>query len=435
MENRNKYSAWKRFCFCLLFFAFIQGCSSNSSDHETRFENKALRMDYRHTGSKETSSIEFVAWKAEPFWGGPEGNRIDDPPKGEFVIDVFDTSKGALIYSKGFSTLFSEWQTTDEAESTVKTFYESVVIPFPRREVRLQLIRRNKQQEFHVIFETSFNPLQALMETSAPPDYETVKILDAGDPSEYPDLVFLPEGYTADEMEKFRRDVERLTEAMFSWVPYDAYQGLFNVWIVKAPSKESGTDIPQDGIYKDTILNSTFNTFGIDRYLTTSDMKAVRDLASCAPYDQICIMVNHDKYGGCGIYNFYTIFTADNKMSEFLFMHEFGHGFVALADEYYDSEVAYTDFFDLSVEPYQENITTLIDFESKWEDMVDPNTPIPTPDDPAYYETVGVFEGAGYQAKGIYRPYHDCTMKSKSINNFCPVCRRAIRRTIEAYMD
>ena len=236
-------------------------------------------------------------------------------------------------------------------------------------------------------------------------------------------------------MEKFRQDVVKLTNAMFSWAPYDEYQGLFNVWIVKAPSQESGTDIPQDGIYKDTILNSTFDTFGIDRYLTTSDMKAVRDLASCAPYDEICIMVNHDKYGGCGIYNFYTIFTADNEMSEFLFMHEFGHGFVALADEYYDSAVPYTDFFDLSVEPYQENITTLVDFESKWEDMLDPDTPIPTPDDPPYYETVGVFEGAGYQAKGIYRPYHDCTMKSKSINNFCPVCRRAIRRTINGYMD
>ena len=392
-------------------------------------------MDYLHRGSKETASVEFLAWKAEPFWGGPTWNLIDNPLKGEFVIQVFDAFNHELIYLKGFSTLFSEWQTTDEAKSTVKTFYESVVIPFPRREVELRLLRRNRQQEFHVIFETSFNPLKTLMETSSPPDYETVKVFDAGDPSKYPDLVFLPEGYTKDEMEKFRQDVVKLTDAMFSWAPYDEYQGLFNIWIVKAPSKESGTDIPQDGIYRDTILNSTFDTFGIDRYLTTSDLKAVRDLASCAPYDEICIMVNHDKYGGCGIYNFYTIFTADNEMSEFLFMHEFGHGFVALADEYYDSEVPYTDFFDLTVEPYQENITTLIDFKSKWEDMLDPNTPIPTPDDPAFFDTVGVFEGAGYQAKGIYRPYHDCTMKSKSINNFCPVCRRAIRRTVERYMD
>ena len=399
------------------------------------FENKALRMDYLHTGSKDTSSVEFLAWKAEPFWGGSKWNLIDDPLKGEFVIQIFDTADDELIYSKGFSTLFSEWQTTDEALDTVKTFYESIIIPFPKYEIRLRLSRRNKEQQFHVIFETSFNPFYVPIKASPPPKYKVVKILDAGDPSEYVDLVFLPEGYTKNEMEKFRQDVERLTDTIFSWSPYDAYQGLFNIWIVEAPSEESGTDIPQDGIWKNTILNSSFNTFNIDRYLTTSDFKSVRDLASCAPYDQICIIVNHDKYGGCGIYNSYTIFTADNEMSEFLFMHEFGHGFVALADEYYSSDVPYTDFFDLTVEPYQENITTLIDFQSKWRDMVDPNTPVPTPDDPIYFHTVGVFEGAGYQAKGIYRPYHDCTMKSKTINNFCPICQRAIRRTIEGYMD
>ncbi|MBW1783420.1 MAG: peptidase M64 [Deltaproteobacteria bacterium] len=400
-----------------------------------RFENKALRMDYLHTGSKDASSVEFLCFSAEPFWGGSKRNLIDDPLKGEYVVQVFDTADDELIYSKGFSTLFNEWQTTDEASNSTKTFYESILIPFPKQEVRLQLSRRNKEQQFHVIFETTINPFYVPIAASPRPDYNVVKILDAGDPSEYVDLVFLPEGYTRDEMDEFRQDVKRLTDAMFSWSPYEKYQGQFNIWIVEAPSEESGTDIPQDGIWKNTILNSGFDTFGIDRYLTTSDFKSVRDLASCAPYDQICIIVNHYKYGGCGIYNFYTIFTADNEMSEFLFMHEFGHGFVALADEYYSSDVPYTDFFDLTVEPYQENITTLIDFKSKWEDMLDPDTPVPTPDDPAYYQTVGVFEGAGYQAKGIYRPYHDCTMKSKTINNFCPVCQRAIQRTIEGYMD
>ena len=239
-------------------------------------------MDYLHTGSKDTSSIALLAWKGEAFWGGSKGHLIDDPLKGEFVVDVFHTSDNKLIYSKGFSTLFSEWQTTDEASHTVKTFYESIVIPFPKHEIRLRLSRRDKKQQFHVIFETLFNPLLGPMETSLP-HYRAKKLLDAGDPSEYVDLVFLPEGYTKDEMEKFRRDVEKLADTMFSWAPYDEYQGLFNVWIVEAPSKESGTDIPQDGIYRDTILNSSFDTFGIDRYLTTSDFKAVRDLASCAP--------------------------------------------------------------------------------------------------------------------------------------------------------
>ncbi len=419
----------------LVLLLFLSSCSSDHSNFETRFENSTLRMDYLHTGNKEISSTEFLAWKAEPFWGGPRWNLIDAPLKGDFVIKVFDASEGELIYSKGFSTLFSEWQTTDEALHTFATFYESIIIPFPRQPVRIQLSRRDKKQQFHVIFETVFDPFDAVFEETPSPRYPVQKILDSGDPAEHIDLVFLPEGYTQDEMVKFRQDVEKLTNTMFSWSPYDEYKHRFNIWIVEAPSEESGTDIPQDGIWKDTILNSSFDTFNIERYLGTFDYKTVRDLASHAPYDQICIIVNHDKYGGGGIYNFYTLFTADNKMSEFLFMHEFEHGFVALADEYYSSDVSYTDFFDLTVEPYQENITTLIDFGMKWQDMVDPDTPVPTPDDPIYYDTVGVFEGAGYQAKGIYRPFHDCTMKSKSINNFCPVCKRAIRRTIELGAD
>ena len=424
--------------FSLILFllaAFLGACSSDSTEDEKYFESKCLRMDYLHTGSKDTSVVEFITWKKEPFWGGPRWNLVDNPLKGEFVIDVFDMSTHERIYSKGFSTLFSEWQTTDEASQTTRAFYESIIIPFPTHEVLLRISRRDKKQQFHVIFETVFNPFSDLVAESEPLDYPVKKVLDAGDPSEYVDLVFLPEGYTQDEMEKFRRDVQKFVETLSSWAPYAEFQGQFNIWIVEAPSEESGTDIPQEGIFRNTILNSTFDTFGIDRYLTTSDFKSVRDLAGGAPYDEICILVNHDKYGGCGIYNFYTIFTADNEFSNFLFMHEFGHGFVALADEYYSSEVPYSDFFDLTVEPYQENITTLIDFQSKWQDMVDPNTPVPTPDDPVYYNTVGVFEGAGYQAKGIYRPYHDCTMKSKSINNFCPVCQRAIRRTVVWYMD
>lgn len=263
MEKMKIYGKSKFHWICLLIFFLLYSCSSDHSDYEMSFENEALRMDYLHTGSKDTSSVEFVAWSREPFWGGSNGNLIDDPLKGEFVIQVFDTAEDELIYSKGFSTLFSEWQTTDEASDTVKTFYESIIVPFPKQEVRLQLSRSNKKQEFHVIYETSINPFYVPIAASSPPDYNVMKLLDAGDPSEYVDLVFLPEGYTQDEMEKFRQDVERLTDAMFSWSPYDAYQDLFNIWIVEAPSEDSGTDIPQEGIWKNTIFNSGFDTFGI----------------------------------------------------------------------------------------------------------------------------------------------------------------------------
>ena len=433
----------------LIFFfaALLFGCgSSDSSDVRTGFGESTLRMDYLQTGNKETSSVQFLCWKAEPYWGGPQKNLIPDPVKGDFILQVFDAAGNTLLYVNGYSSLFWEWQTTEEAETSTRTFHESVIMPFPLQTVRIRLQRRNKFQEFSTIFETVFDPVTSEIQTSnsfnqtagdngVQSGYPVEEVRHSGDPAQSIDLVFLPEGYTETEMEKFRQDVIKITDAMFSWSPFNEYVDQFNIWVVYAPSEESGTDLPQDGIYKDTILNSTFNTFGIDRYLTTSDYEAVRDLASNAPYDQICIIVNHDKYGGCGIYNFYSIFTADNEWTDFLFMHEFGHAFAALADEYFSSEVPNNELFDTSVEPYQENITTLVDFESKWADMVEPGVPIPTPDDPIYYDKVGVFEGAAYQAIGMYRPFYDCTMNSKSIDNFCPVCRRAIRRTMDWQRD
>ena len=431
MKKSNFKSLNLLWIICLAAFVLCS-CSSGSS---TDFEYGTLRMDYLHSGTKDTSVIEFLSWKAELYWGGPRVNLIADPIKGDYIIEVFEAATGVLLYANGYSSLFREWQTTEEAENGSRTFYESIIIPFPKKKVRIRLSERDKQQQFHVLFETLFDPFQSLLDRSDPPAYWVEKIRDVGNTSENIDLVFLPEGYTVDEMEKFRQDVARVIEGMFSWSPYDEYKDRINVWIVEAPSEESGTDIPQEEIWKNTILNTSFNTFNIERYLTTTDYKAVRDLASCAPYDQICILVNHADYGGCGIYNFYTLFTSDNTWTEFLFMHEFGHGFVALADEYYEPEVTYTGFFDLTVEPYQENITTLVDFGSKWQDMMDPATPIPTPDDPIYHNTIGVFEGAGYQAEGLYRPFYDCTMKSVSIDNFCPVCQRAIRRAIESNTD
>ena len=200
-----------------------------------------------------------------------------------FIVEAFNISKDELIYSKGFSTLFNEWQTTDGALTTSATFYESVIIPFPKQAVKIRLSRRDKKQQFHVIFETSFDPIDITIEKTPVFSYPVQKILDSGDSATHIDLVFLPEGYTQDEMGKFRQDVEKFKNTMFSWSPYDEYKHRFNIWMVEAPSQESGTDIPQDGIWKNTILNSSFNTFDIGRYLTTFDYKSVRDLASSAP--------------------------------------------------------------------------------------------------------------------------------------------------------
>jgi hypothetical protein len=230
-------------------------------------------------------------------------------------------------------------------------------------------------------------------------------------------------------MDKFLADAERSASYIFSEEPFQSLRDQFNIRAVKSASPDSGTDIPGQGIWKNTVMNSGFYTFGIERYMTTMDYKSVCDVAANAPYDQIYILVNTDKYGGGGIYNHYSISAADNLQSRAVVIHEFGHAFGGLADEYYTSAVAYNDYFPLDVEPWNPNLTTLVDFDSKWKDMVPEGTPVPTPAEDQYKDVVGVYEGGGYVAKGVYRPMIDCRMHTNDAV-FCPVCSTALRKMV-----
>ena len=285
------------------------------------------------------------------------------------------------------------------------------------------------------MFQTEIKPDNYFIIKEPPYDFKTAKILDNGDPAKNVDIVFIPEGYQRSEMGKFKQDAQHFADALFNYSPFTENKDKFNIHIVEAYSKESGTDIPGENIWKNTIVNSNFYTFGTERYITTMDVKTVRDLAGLVPYDQIYILVNTEKYGGGGIYNFYNLCVTDNSYSELVFVHEFGHGFGGLADEYWTSDVGVQDYYDLSVEPTDPNITTLVDFESKWKDMIDKDTPIPTPDTKEYDNVIGAFEGGGYVEKGIYRPYRDCIMKSLQTNEFCPVCRKALENMIIFYTE
>ena len=208
-----------------------------------------------------------------------------------------------------------------------------------------------------------------------------------------------------------------------------------NIWAVEAISVESGTDIPGEGIYKNTALNSSYYTFDVDRYLTTPDIKAVNDYAAVVPHDNIVVLINSERYGGGGMYNYYSGTTSDHPLTPQVFTHEFGHGFAGLGDEYYSSEVAYEEFYPFSVEPWEPNITTLVNFESKWKNMIDPSVPVPTPVESKYQGVVGLFEGAGYSAKGIYRPEINCRMKGNDAEGFCQVCQEAIKKVILFYTE
>ena len=288
--------------------------------------------------------------------------------------------------------------------------------------------------QFHTLMKIDVDPESFVINRDRLKENKVAQIQSAGSPSGKVDLVFLAEGYTEAEQDKFVADARRFTEILFATPPYDARRHDFNVWAVGLVSEESGTDVSGRGVFRHTALNSGYYTFGLDRYLTTPDMLSIRNAVWNVPCDAIFILVNAATYGGGGMYNFYAIGTADNDRTPGVFVHELGHSFAGLADEYFSSEVAYDEnFYNLQAEPWEPNITTLVDFGSKWADLLPAGTPVPTPAEGRYADRVGVFEGGGYLTKGVYRPKVHCTMRDYA--PFCPVCSRAIERMIDFLSD
>ena len=355
----------------LLFLVLIPFIVYPQISFNQYFENKTLRLDYYHTGNSIEDSYSIDELIEEPFWGGSKINLLDKFDYGKYKFIIKDFSSGQEIYSRTYSTLFSEWQTTDEAKQTVKSFSETIVFPYPKNEVLVEFYSRDKKNILHKKFEYIVNPNSYFIKTERTSEYKSFDVLKSGDPNEAVDIAIIPEGYTIDEMDKFKKDCEKFAGYLFNASPYKENKTKFNIYGVEAPSKENGTDIPAQNIWKNTIVNSKFYTFDLDRYLMTSDNKTLRNLASNVPYDQIFILVNTSKYGGGAIYNHYSVCVSDNNYSEYIFTHEFGHGFAGLGDEYYTSDVAYNEFYPLDVEPLDPNLTTLVNFDSKWKDMLD----------------------------------------------------------------
>lgn len=397
------------------------------------FKNQTLRFDYYHSGSFEVEYVMPDEMILEGKWAGPRKHLIDPFDYGADKIMVFDSLSDKLIFTRGFSSLFIEYQATEEAKSQCGNFPESILMPLPKKTVRLEYYSRGKDMVWVKRHEAFINPKKDEFKIKTGNVYPFETILKSGNPKKKLDLVILPEGYTREELPKFLEDCARFTGYLFETDPYGQFIKKVNIRAVIAPSEESGTDNPGDTISRSSLLNSSFYTFGSDRYLMTSDFKKVRDVASCVPYDQIIILVNHLRYGGGGIYNFYAISTVDNEHSGFVFTHEFGHSFAGLGDEYSGSGSATEDVYSFDKEPWEPNITTLVNFESKWKDLLPSDTPVPTPETDEWKGNPGVFEGAGYMEKGVYRPYIDCSMNAVRFNNFCPVCQRAIREMIEYY--
>jgi hypothetical protein len=468
----------KAIVFFLMMFTSILAAQQFSQF----FLDRTMRVDYHHTGTKGTEIFALDKIYDEGIWSGSKTQLLDNLNYGEYMLRLFDTQSGALVYSRGFSSIFNEWHSTDEALSGVmKTFHETVRIPFPKNKVQLTISRRDKQMIFHEMFSTVIDPNNSsvvnIQKRSA--QFKSVKLIDNGASDKKVDLLILGDGYAKADMQKFRDDAKHYSDVFFGTSPFKERKKDFNVWTIEVESKESGIDKPGKNEWKENALGTMYDTFGSARYVLTEENRTLRDIAGQVPYDAIAILVNDNRYGGGGIYNLYTTcFTvSDIKGMEwqmdYVFVHELGHSFAGLGDEYYTSSVSYNDFYQAGVEPWEPNLTAATNLETlKWKALVTPSASIPTPwrkaeydsieavrskldrlapdyytkrkplydasqaiiNDPALKGVVGTFEGAGYVSKGIFRPSLDCRMFSLSLVGFDPVCSAAIERVIDSYV-
>lgn len=398
------------------------------------FVDKTMRLDFFHTGDKTSETISFDKLIEEGIWSGSKKNLLDNLQFGHYMLKVLNPTDKQEIYSRGFSTLYQEWQTTEESKTTIRSMQGSVCFPFPKSKVLVELYRRDRKNIFQKLFEKEVDPASYFIIKEKIKPFTSFKVHYSGESSNKLDIVFIPEGYNKDEMTKFKDDCTRFAGYLFDYTPFKENKSKINIWGVEAPSAESETDIPGKGIWKQTILNSRFYTFDSERYLMTSDYHTVRDVAANAPYDQIFILVNTPKYGGGAIYNFYSMTSAYDKRANQIFVHEFAHGLAGLADEY-GNDNTYQDMYPTDVEPWEPNLTTMVNFESKWKHLIEAGTPIPTPSEEMYKNKIGVFEGGGYVAKGVYRPTFNSIMNSFSSNEFNLVCKEALEKVINFYAE
>jgi hypothetical protein len=436
------------------------------------------RLDYYHTGGPglEAFSLDRIVVEPLPFPGHAAG-YVDPEMTGGYRFEVRDAT-GQVLYARGFSSIFAEWITTEEAAKINKTFHESLRFPAPASPVDVVVLKRGSKHVFSEVWRQSLDPMGMFIQKAPPARQERIVIEQNGDPARCVDILLLGDGYTAGEREKFVRDAKRLTETLFRHEPFRSRRQQFNVWGICPPAAESGIARPSTGIQRSNPIGSTYDAFGSERYVLTFDNRSMREIASWAPYEFVEILANNETYGGGGIYHLYSTVSVDNDWAEYIFVHEFGHHIAGLADEYYTSPVAYQPPAEI-IEPWEPNVTALLDPAGlKWRDLIVGGTPVPTPwpkeafeeharevqqrraairrdrrpesemsalfreqrafeskllTDFSHAGKVGAFQGANYDAKAFYRPQPDCIMFTRNDVPFCAVCQRALDRVISLY--
>lgn len=395
--------------------------------------NQTLRIDYIFSGDVQRREIAVSELNTFDGWYGRHVNLDTLALQGNGKIYLRDARTKRILYCNSFSTLFQEWLNTEEATRTRKAFENVFLLPMPTDSALVSIELYGNHNKLLVQYTHKINPKDILIRKINPAQIPPHKyILKSGTPEKCIDIAILAEGYRAEETDSFYHHAEIATEQLFLHEPFKSMKDRFNVVAVALPSLESGVSIPGKGEWKNTALKSHFDTFYSDRYLTTLDLKNLHNSLIGIPYEHFIILANTDNYGGGGIYNSYTLTTAKHKLFKPVIVHEFGHSFGGLSDEYYYDD-QYTNYYYPDAEPWEQNLTTLNNFAAKWEDMLPAKTKIPTPPNLKKLDQIGVYEGGGYQSKGVYRAFQDCRMKTNECKAFCPVCQRALRRLIDYY--
>jgi hypothetical protein len=438
-----------------------------------------VRVDYTHSGNALSDQYALERVLIEPLpWPGNLAQNFDNTNRGQNRVEVADAKTGDLLYSRDFSTIFGEWRATEEANKISRGFHESVRFPKPDRPVRVRILQRDERNEFSVAWSVEVDTdAQDVIKKQGPAPARPIPIRVSGPSPQKVDLLILGDGYTQADMPKFEADARRLSQHLFEVSPFRERAHDFNVWAMAVPTQESGITRPSTGVHHASALGARYDIFGSERYVLTLDNRALRDIAQYAPYEFIEILVNNETYGGGGIFGQFSTAAASNEWANYLFVHEFGHHFAGLADEYYTSQVAYQSS-GARREPWEPNVTALRDpARLKWKQHVQAATPLPTPWPKAEYEeysrayqkrraalraanrpesemnalfredlkrtneifskakyrnAIGAFEGANYETSGYYRPAMQCIMFDRS-EQFCPVCQDGISDIIDLY--
>ncbi|MCC8071678.1 MAG: IgA Peptidase M64 [Bacteroidales bacterium] len=420
----------------ILATALMGACALGASaqDFDQYFQDKTLRVDYIFGGDTAQTVVLLERQVELPGWAGRKIRLRELPLKGNGQVTVIDEASGDTIYRHSFSSLFQEWLRTEEAASRPRAFQNSYLVPLPKAPAIIALELQDSHDQPLASLHHRYDPADVLVEKRGYTDVTPHRYIHRSPRTENViNVAILAEGYTPEEMESFYGHAQEAVESMFSHEPYKSRPDDFNFIAVGAPSEDSGVSVPRLGEWKRTAVGSHYSTFYSDRYLTTDNVQQIHNLLAGIPYEHIIILANTEEYGGGGIYNSYTLTTSREANFRPVVVHEFGHSFGGLADEYFYVGDVMDDTYPTDTEPWEPNITTMVDFSSKWENQLTPGTPVPT--DPADAEKypVGVYEGGGYSFKGVYRPADDCRMRTNTYPTFCPVCEKALSDLIDFY--